>query len=451
MESSESQASATDDSPQNSPPSSRLQRWWPGLLLLLALLCGGGGFALWRLLNPSNPPQATAQKPQGVPVKLQKVETSTIEQSSQYVGNLEAQQEIILRPKTAGRVTQVFASPGEIVEQGTPIVELSPERTQAELNAALANVRASRAARQNAQAQLQAIEAERASAAADVELQRENFRRTQFLASQGAQSRQALDQARRDLEAAQAALNAATERVEAARASLEQAQAAQAQAQAQAAAARQDLEDKNIVAPIAGVVGDIPVKIGDYVSIGDPLTTITQNQALELEFSVPIEQADQLRVGLPVELRTAQGDEPIVTGQISFVSPQVNANSQEILAQARFPNPQGRLRDQQYVKATVIWDKYSGVLIPTTAVSRIGGQTFVYLASQPEQPGASQLVAQQKPVELGNIQGNYYQVISGVEPGDTIVTSGLLNLSDGAPIMPASPASPASPAPPATS
>jgi multidrug resistance efflux pump len=131
-----------------------------------------------------------------------------------------------------------LVSSGEFVEQGTPILELSPERTQAEVEAALSNVQAAREARNNAQAELQALQAEQASAAADVELQKEEFRRAKFLVSQGAQSQQQLDQARRNLEAAQATLNSAQQRVQAARSRLEQANATLAQAQANAQAAR---------------------------------------------------------------------------------------------------------------------------------------------------------------------------------------------------------------------
>ena len=460
MESSESQNSTTtdesqtstkkDNSPKTSPPSSRRQKWWLALSLLLLLLAGGGGFALWRVLQSGSSPPATAQqKPRATPVKLQEVETSTVVESSQYVGNLNAQQEIILRPKTEGRVTQVLVSAGEVVEQGTPILELSPERSQAEVEAAKARVQAAREARNNARAELQALQAELKSAAAEVKLQKEEFRRVKFLVSQGAQSQQQLDQARRNLEAAQSTLNAAQQRVQAARSSLEQANATLAQAQANAQAARTDLQDKNVVAPISGEVGDIPVKIGDYVAVGDNLTTITQNQTLELRLSIPIDRANQLRRGLPVELSSAGGERTLATGQISFVASRANPNTQTILAKARFPNREGELRDQQKVQARVIWDKQPGILVPTTAISRLGGQTFVFVASKPSQSqqqeqqgqqgqqGKEQLVARQKPVELGGIQDNRYQVLSGLEPGQTIVTSGIMSLTDGAAIMPA--------------
>jgi RND family efflux transporter MFP subunit len=325
------------------------------------------------------------------------------------------------------------------------------------LSASLANINAARAARNSAQSELRAREAERISAVADVELQNSEFERTRVLVAEGVQARQQLDQAVRNRNAAIAALNSAIEQVGAARANVDEANAALAQAQAEAEAVREDLEQTLVTAPIAGVVGDIPIKLGDYVSLGDTLTTITQNQTLELELSIPLEQRDALRIGLPVQIVRLQGDSsassspanqaagasavdrPTATGRISFISPQANANSQSVLVKASFANPDGLLQDEQRVDAKVIWRERPGILVPVNAISRLGGETFVYVAEtqqNPEQGG--QTIARQKRVQLGSIQGNSYQVLEGLEAGEQIVVSGLLNLSDGVPIMPES-------------
>ena len=109
--------------------------------------------------------------------------------------------------------------------------------------------------------------------------------------------------------------------------------------------------------------------------------------------------------------------------------------SQAILAKASFPNPEGSLRDGQFVRSRVIWERKSGVSIPTTAITRMAGKEFVYVA---QQQGQSQLIARQKPVKLGEIQGNRYNVVDGLKPGEKVVTSGLQSLADGAPIKPES-------------
>jgi RND family efflux transporter MFP subunit len=183
-------------------------------------------------------------------------------------------------------------------------------------------------------------------------------------------------------------------------------------------------------------VGNIPVRVGDLVTPDRVLTSIIQNDTLDLNLSVPIERSGQLRVGLPVELLDAEGN-PLLRGQVSFVSPEVTSAEQAILAKASFPND-GLLKDGQFVRARIVWQTGPGILVPTESITRIAGQTFVYVAESaadtpPDQP--PQQIARQRLVQLGDIEGNRYQVLSGLEPGEQVVTAGVLNLSDGAPIM----------------
>ncbi len=386
----------------------------------------------------SSEPSAQADQPPGTKVKLLEVKQAIVEESSEFVGSLEAQQRAILRAETDGRIIEIFAQPGDRVSAGEPIAQLRLDRSQAQVSSAIANVDVARSARERAQRELLAAEAERVSVAAELELQNSEFDRTTFLVSEGAQAQQQLDRVRRDRDRAVAILDAANKQVEAARATFEEANASLSQAKAEVDVVNENFEDTRIIAPVAGVVGDIPVKVGDYLSVGERLTVVTQNSIMELRFSVPLEAASNLQLELPVELRVGQENEPIVTGRISFISPRVNDNAQSVLAKARFPNPNGRLRDRQFVKAKVIWRQDRGVLIPTSSVSRIGTQAFVYVSQESEesQPGQPQLIARQQAVELGNIQGNNYQVIKGLEPGDNLIVTGILNLSDGTAIIP---------------
>ncbi len=413
------------------PPRTKLPQKGRGVLLGMFLM--GSGVFLWRWLSPPVSSQQAGPPPaQATFVKLQRLQASTIEDGTSFVGNLEAQKGIELRPKVEGRVTQVFVAPGVLVQPNQPILQLNSGKSQAEFRAALATISSARAASSNAQAQIGVVQAQKAEAAAEVDLQTTEFKRTSKLVSQGVLARQELDRVTRDLNAAQAALKAADMQIQAAKSNLEATKAEEAQATATAAASREDFQDTKVVAPIAGIVGDIPIKVGDYVNIGDSLTSITQNQALEVLLSIPIERRNQLQLGLPVEVRSFQNDQTLATGNISFISPTANAATQSVLAKASFRN-NGQLQDSQRVSGTVIWQKRTGVLVPTSAVSRLGGKTFVYIAKTPEDK-PEDLVASQRSVELGKIQGNSYQVISGVRPGETLVTSGILNLSDGAPI-----------------
>jgi len=393
------------------------------LLLFLTGACSSG----------TAPPNGG--KPQGVPVKLQKLETSTVEESSEFVGTLEADNRVVLRPEVDGRVVQIFVSSGSRVDAGTPIVQLRPEKGQAQVSGAIADVNAAKASLNNAAAQIKALEAQRVSDAANVELQNQQFQRISSLVSQGAFPQQQLDQVRRDRDAAVANLNATDERIRAARANLDEENAVLSSVQAKATVVGEELRETKVVAPIAGVVGDVTVKLGDYVKSGDTLTTIIQNQTLNLRLSIPAERSPELRIGVPVQLAGSKDTDILATGRISFISPQVDSQTQTILAKASFPNPEGSLRDAQQVRARAIWKRSPGVSIPTTAVSRVAGKEFVFVA---QSQGPSQLIARQKLVKLGEIRGNNYHVVQGLEAGETIVVSGLINLSDGAPIIPQS-------------
>ncbi|MDZ8065968.1 MAG: efflux RND transporter periplasmic adaptor subunit [Nostoc sp. DedQUE08] len=385
-----------------------------------------------------NDPAANAQSPPALPVKLQRIDAGTIEESSEFVGSLEAQQKVILQPQTQGRIESILVSSGQRVQQGTPIASLSLDQAQANVASLIAAANSVQAALATAQAEQQQAEAQRTKAAANVQLQQTQFNRTQQLVGEGAVARQESDIGRNNLQTAQADLQTSEKQVAAARAAVRQAQANIRQAQASTAAARVSLNFKQVVAPITGVVGEFPVKVGDYVNIGQTITTLTQNDSLDLNLSIPSNRSRQLRTNLPVQLIDPTTQQVIGTGAISYISPNVSSNQQSVLSKARFRNSQGRLRDGQYVRARVIWNRQPGILIPTVAISRIGGQSFVFVTENKTVNGQQQQVVHQRLVRLGDIQGPNYQVIDGLKSGETIVTSGILKLREGAPIQPVS-------------
>ncbi|MBD2306719.1 efflux RND transporter periplasmic adaptor subunit [Chroococcidiopsis sp. FACHB-1243] len=377
-------------------------------------------------------PATASKSPAAIPVKLQTLKSSLVQDNSEFVGTLEAVKRVVLQPEIEGRIVKIHVSNGDRVDKGTPIVQLRSDRTQAEYASATAKVNSARAVSITALAQLKAAEANKIKAASEVELQKIQYQRAERLVNEGVQARQQLDIAHRDLNTAIAALHAAEEDVEAAKSSSNQMKTEIKQAQAEANAVNVSLQYKQVLAPIAGVVGDFPVKVGDYVNIGQTLTNITQNDSVDLRLSVPIKHSSQLKLGLPVELIDPNTNKRIATGSISFINPQVNTGDQAILAKARFSNRNGNLRDGEFVKAIAIWNQSPGVLIPTDAVFTIGDQSFVYSV---EQQG-SKTVVRQKPVQLGNIKGQNYQVLNGVKPGEKIAITEILNLRDNAPVQP---------------
>jgi RND family efflux transporter MFP subunit len=193
-----------------------------------------------------------------------------------------------------------------------------------------------------------------------------------------------------------------------------------------------------ITAPTAGIVGDVPVRVGSQVTPQTALTTIDQNETLEVNASVPVERASALKVGLPLQLWSSDGARRIAMTSVSFVSPHVDDQTQSVLVKAIVKNPDGALRAAQYVRARIVWKTADGLVVPVTAVLRINGQFFAFVA-EPAAGGA--LTAKQRAIKVGPIAGDAYPVLDGIKPGDRVVVSGAQKLMDGAPIAAANPES----------
>ena len=435
------------EQPQTSPkPPRTRRRWW---LLLSLLLLLGGGFAVWRVISARNESaNEAAAQPQAVRVRLATVETDTINQSSEYIANLESRRSVNLQPQIEGRVTRILVREGDNVPAKKPLIQIDPAEQQAALSGATAAVAAARTQVDNARATLSSLEAQRQSNQSDVEFNRKEYARYSSLADQGAVARSVADQYTNRIQTARASLAAIDKQIQAQRAALAGAQKQLQQAEAAAKSQQVQLNYYQIPAPFAGTVGDIPVKVGDFVNTSTQLTSITENRPLEVNVAIPTERAAELRQGMQIELLDAQG-KSVGTSRIFFIAPNAANDTQSVLVKSLYENSNGQLRADQYVRARVLWNQESGVLVPATAISRLGGETFVFVAQQAPPPQQNteqsnqaqsnqepQLVARQKPVKLGIIQGNNYQVLSGLKPGERIIVSGLLSLRDNTRITP---------------
>ena len=395
------------------------------------LLSGVLGLLLLAGCRRQGPAPGLAAPPQGIPVRLAPVEVTTLQESSEFVGTLEAKRSVVLQTEIEGRVNQIFVESGDRVVAGSAIAQLRPQRRQAELKSAIASITAARAAFNNAELELQALQAEAKAAQAELDLQIKELERTTSLTLEGALAEREVDRVTRDRDRAKASLEAVQKRILAARSNLEQRAALFQQAKADAEAVREQLQETKIVAPFTGTIGDVPVKVGDFVDQGDTLTTITQNQSLDLRLPIPLERESELRLGLQVQIFDPQ-NAPLATGQIRFIAPTVSADSQSILAKASFDNPTGRLRDGQFVRAKLIWNQRPrAISIPSTAILFQGENRFVYQVQAGEPP-----TVKRQAVQTGLVERDRTEIRQGLQPGDQIVTSGLQKLADGAPIVP---------------
>jgi RND family efflux transporter MFP subunit len=239
---------------------------------------------------------------------------------------------------------------------------------------------------------------------------RADLARQEQLYKDGIISKQAYDQAVQSFQNAKAALDSAS---------------------AMTNTQKEQLAYYQIRAPFAGIVGDIPVHQGDYVSSTTILTTVDENADLEAYIYVPTERAAQVKLGLPVDLLDESGT-VLAHTSIYFVSPEVDNNLQGILAKAPIPAASQRVRNGQIVNARVTWSTAQTATIPVLAVTRIGGQSFVYVAA----PQGAGYLAHQVSVTLGEPVGNLYPVLGGLRTGDRVILSGIQFLQEGVPVMP---------------
>ncbi|OZH55377.1 hypothetical protein AFK68_05045 [Hydrocoleum sp. CS-953] len=562
-------------------------KYWP-LVLSALLLSSCGGSA------PPPAPPATA-------VEISRVDETQVADSTEYIATLEGKEKAIIRPRVDGQISQVFASLGNRVTKGDPILQIDPSRQQAVLDSNIAQIGSAKAQLDSSQAQLRSLrddkrelvaernlisersnlestqanlrqerqelnrllaelsslseeanlqnaeanlrserqelnrliaelnslseEAQLEDAQANLRAQRaEKDRRTAVLEyqkieqerfstlyEQGVVPKERFDQTTRDIKQAEAEIDNIKQEIEAAAARVDSAKkdlerrtttltaqiasqrevidAAKAQVEsakkdlerrtstltaqiaaqkevidsskAQVETARTDLERRietldaqiasqdeliasqeaqvnttraelqqaqanavaeqvqlqyyDIVAPINGVLGNVVPKVGDYVDPQTELTSIQDNSTLEVNIEIPIDRLPQIRLGTRVDLLNQSTGKLIGNSRVSFISPDAGLGTQTVLVKAIYNNAQKKLQTNQQVRARVIWEEGQGLTIPTTAVTKIGDQAFVFLAEEKIMDGEKKLVATQKPVQLGSIQGQNYQVVDGLK------------------------------------
>jgi RND family efflux transporter MFP subunit len=352
----------------------------PGAVLIAVVAAGCSRTSDAAPPGPSGPPPVPVQMTEVQPVKLREV--------SEYLGTLRSRRSVRIQPQAEGWITAIEVSSGAQVKRGALLMRIDARRQVA----AVRTQEATRAARQ-----------------ADLVYWTQQVRRVELLSKGGGASRQELDQARSSLASAQAAASAQDQQLR---------------------AAAVELRYYDVSAPEAGTVGDVPVRIGDLVTAQSLLTTIDHNEVLEAYISVPVERARRLRPGMPVEIVPQAVGAPSPS-RISFIAPQVSPD-QTVLVKSWIDNRAGGLRNAELVRARLIWSERAGPAVPVLAVQMQNGQTFVWVADRTPE---GTLVARQRAVQLGAIDGQHYPVLSGLSLGDRVIVSGVQKLRPGAPVV----------------
>ncbi|MGA8028079.1 MAG: efflux RND transporter periplasmic adaptor subunit [Bryobacteraceae bacterium] len=214
----------------------------------------------------------------------------------------------------------------------------------------------------------------------------------------------------------------------------EQLKSAQAQmdaAKAHSQSAEAQLSYAEVRSPINGVVSDRPLNIGELPSAGSPIVSIFDISRVVARANVPVHEAASIEVGRPATISGPAGE---VTGKVTVVSPAVDPNTTTIEVWVEAPNPRERLKPGITVQISITGEEIpDAIVIPAAAIlSSDDGGEKVMLAG-------SDSLAHERKIEAGVHQGDEVQILSGVNPGDQVITSGALGLDDKAKIEIAKP------------
>jgi RND family efflux transporter MFP subunit len=353
--------------------------------MAMTAACGGSAPA------PADAAAAGAAA-QGLPVEVVTLAEKPVEQSAEFVGTIKSRKSTTIQPQAEGFLTSILVKSGDRVAPGTPLFEID----SASQRALVASLQSTRAARQ-----------------ADAEYARQQAQRAKTLLDVGAMSQQELEQAQAQQKTADAQLEAVD---------------------AQIRQQQTELAYYRVVAPTAGVIGDIPVRQGDRVTRATLLTTIDDTGSLEVYIGVPVQQASSLHIGLPVRILDDSGA-VIADEKVSFIAPSVDDATQTVLVKTPLESSHGHFRTEQFVRAQVVFNTTPSLTMPIVAATRINGQYFAFVAEK----GAQGTVARQRAVTIGTTTGNEYVVQSGLKAGEQLIVSGVQKIADGAPVtaMPA--------------
>jgi membrane fusion protein, multidrug efflux system len=334
------------------------------------------------------------------------------------IGNVEAYSTVAVKSRVAGQLLKVYVEDGREVRKGQLLFDIDPLPFEQQVKRLEATIARDRAAEKQAEAAIARSRAQERQARAQAT-------RYETLQKEGIASREQTEQFRAAADAADAAVQADVSALESARASIRA-------MEAQLAEANLQLSYTRIVSPINGRIGAVAIKEGNLVKENDtaPLVTILQVRPIYVSFAVPERSLDairrEMRSGkLPV-VATPEGGSAPVTGHLEFIDNSVDTTTGTIRVKASFPNHSAELWPGQFANVVLRLETERDVLVvPKQAVQTRQEGPYVWVAR-------ADSTAEIRPVQVARTHEDLAVVASGVQPGERVVTEGLLRLTPGA-------------------
>jgi len=403
------------------------------LLLLVSFGAGLTGCSRSKGQPNSNGPKAGAT-PAAIVVSVTPAVVRQLPRFFEASGSLAPNEQTDVAAETSGKVVAVGVDMGSSVRRGQMIVKLEDadfrirvQQAQAQLEQATATLRQNEAKiglRPGQKFNPENVP-EVAAARAALDLAERNLRRYEKLVETGDISRATYDQQKSQRDQLAEQRQALVHQAQQNYAAVANAQGAVNAAQTQVSLAKRNLAYTIVTAPMAGYVSDRPADIGEYISPQQKVATIVSINPLRVRIDIPEQAMPQIHVGESVSVNVAAYTDRSFAGRIARVSPSVSASSRTLTVEAEVQNPNAELKPGQFATVRILLPQSeAAVLVPQRAIRTISGSTYVFVIKNG--------FAEQRLVQPGQTEGDLVELKSGVRPDETVATSNVDQLSDGA-------------------
>src|SRR5271169_6070492 len=326
-------------------------------------------------------------RPPPAQISAVEVEIETVPRFATGIGSVTAVHQVTINPEVGGRVTKIFFEPGATVKAGDPLVQLNDAPDRGDL------------ANYQAQARF-----------AEITLQHSSE-----LAKHQYEARETVDQKQSQLE----------------------------EARAQIVKTEALIEQKLIRAPFSGQLGVRQIEVGQYLTPGAPIVTLTDLSTLYVNFTLPGRQRPEIKVGQQVAVRSDAFPGRTFDAKITTIEPQISADTRTMMVQATMQNPDDALLPGMFIDAQVVLPPQPDMLVlPATAVeyTLYGDSVFVIRDDGKDANGEPILKAVRTPVKTGARWADNVAILDGLKRGERVVAAGQVKVQSGAPVKIGSPA-----------
>jgi len=420
------------------------------IVLVLGVSCGGSGRGGGNRNTNANSAQTGDA---AIAVTVGKAVSREIPAFIKATGSLIADETSDIAPKVAGKVVNVYANVGQFVGQGSVIAKIDDKDARLQLAEARAGVTQAIAGVRQAEARLglgvngkfnastipevRAANATYEQRVAELRQAEANERRYRDLVQTGDVAMITYETFRTARDTAQSQVNNAKQQLEGAVNTAKQsnqaivsAQAGVEAARAQVGTAEQALTDTVIRAPFSGFISARPVAVGEFVTSSNSVATILRSNPIKIQMQVPEADVGNISIGRGVSLEVDAYRDRKFAGTVSAVNPAIDPASRSVMVEASIENNSNLLRSGMFATARITREGQStGVFVPKSAVyNDKPTQSYRVFVIQ-------EGIAKLKVIQLGTEEGDFYQILDGLAAEETVATSNLDQLYEGAKVQ----------------